>query len=54
MKKLHNKYQGYIELADAEREDEYLRDWNAIGEDDKPKLDKERSLGYARRAKRRQ
>ena len=43
-----------IELADAEREDEYLRNWNAIGEDDKPKLDKERSLGYARRAKRRQ
>ena len=47
-----------IELADAEREDEYLREWNAdnaIGEDDKPKLDnKERSLGYVRRAKRRQ
>ena len=37
-----------IELADAEREDEYLRNWNAIGEDDKPNLDKERSLGYAR------
>ena len=31
-----------------------MRNWNAIGEDDKPKLDKERSLGYARRAKRRQ
>eukprot|EP00976_Prorocentrum_cordatum_P069711 1179654-Prorocentrum_minimum.AAC.1 len=43
-----------IELADAEREDEYLRNWNALGEDDKPKLDKERSLGYVRRAKRRQ
>ena len=32
-----------MELADAEREDEYLRNWNALGEDDKPKLDKERS-----------
>ena len=29
------------ELADVEREDEYLRNWNALGEDDKPKLDKE-------------
>eukprot|EP00959_Pyramimonas_sp_CCMP1952_P357962 7494897-Pyramimonas_sp.AAC.1 len=43
-----------IELADAEREDAYLRNWNALGENDKPKLDKERSLGYVRRAKRRQ
>eukprot|EP00959_Pyramimonas_sp_CCMP1952_P162817 3403685-Pyramimonas_sp.AAC.1 len=43
-----------IELADNEREDEHLRNWNAFGEDDKPKLDKERSLGYVRRAKRRQ
>eukprot|EP00976_Prorocentrum_cordatum_P014764 295447-Prorocentrum_minimum.AAC.1 len=33
-----------IELADAEREDAYLRNWNALGENDKPKLDKERSL----------
>eukprot|EP00976_Prorocentrum_cordatum_P077591 1182758-Prorocentrum_minimum.AAC.1 len=42
-----------MELADAEREDEYLRNyWNALGENDKPKLDKERSLGYVRRAKR--
>ena len=35
-----------VELADAEREDEYLRNWNALGEDDQPKLDKESSLGY--------
>eukprot|EP00959_Pyramimonas_sp_CCMP1952_P449914 9420518-Pyramimonas_sp.AAC.1 len=43
-----------VELAEAEREDEHLRCWNALGEDDRPKLDKERSLGYVRRAKRRQ
>eukprot|EP00959_Pyramimonas_sp_CCMP1952_P396120 8299564-Pyramimonas_sp.AAC.3 len=43
-----------VELAEAEREDKYLRCWNALGEDDRPKLDKERSLGYARRAKCRQ
>eukprot|EP00959_Pyramimonas_sp_CCMP1952_P185532 3879249-Pyramimonas_sp.AAC.2 len=43
-----------VELAEAEREDEYLRCWNALGEDDRPKLDKERSLGCDRRAKRMQ
>eukprot|EP00959_Pyramimonas_sp_CCMP1952_P146376 3064229-Pyramimonas_sp.AAC.1 len=43
-----------VELAEAEREDEYLRCWNALGKDDRPKLDKEISLGYARRATRRQ
>ena len=44
-----------VELAEAEKEDEYLRcSWNAVGEDDKPKLDKERSLGYVKRTKRRQ
>eukprot|EP00959_Pyramimonas_sp_CCMP1952_P181743 3799688-Pyramimonas_sp.AAC.1 len=30
-----------VELAEAEKEDEYLGCWNAVGEDDKPKLDKE-------------
>eukprot|EP00959_Pyramimonas_sp_CCMP1952_P475286 9504100-Pyramimonas_sp.AAC.1 len=43
-----------VELAEAEKEDEYLRCWNAVGEDDKPKIDKERSLGYVKRAKPRQ
>eukprot|EP00976_Prorocentrum_cordatum_P100110 1192098-Prorocentrum_minimum.AAC.1 len=40
-------------ITEAEKEDEYLRCWNVVGGDDKPKLDKERSLGYVRRAKRR-
>ena len=55
LKRLSNKYREWSWLkAEAEREDEYLRCWNALGEDDRPKLDKERSLGYVRRAKRRQ
>ena len=37
-----------VELADAEREDEYISHWNAIDEEGQLKIDKEVSFGYIR------
>eukprot|EP00976_Prorocentrum_cordatum_P030041 611563-Prorocentrum_minimum.AAC.1 len=53
-KRLSNKYREWSWLRLREKMNISDRCWNAIGsEDDRPKLDKERSLGYTRRAKRR-